>query len=210
MTPRAYAAAKALAVDPGATSAERENAAARVREYEAKHGKPAPASTLGLPRFGYQHQRQAGAAEHDMRDLCATCGKDWALHWMAPYFDGEAIRAEARTCGAFAPKMKPPRRPARPGVRVPWWTLELRKSTGTRLGLTYAFRCGLRQMRDEVAQPRARDPRGLYGATAETLEHIERGEVDWRWFPELKDDGGAWRPPAEMRAAMREQKRSTP
>ena len=204
MTPRAYAAAKALAVDSGATPAERENAAARVREYEAKHGKPAPAPR-DRPPLPWQHP---GAADHDMRDLCATCGKDWALHWMAPYFDGEEIRPEARPCRSFHPKMKPPRRPARPGVRVPWWALDVRKSTGTRLGITYAFRCGLRQMRDEADQPRARDPRGLYGATAETLEHIERREVDWMWFPELKDDRGDWRPPAEMRAAMRDRRRA--
>lgn len=89
-----------------------------------------------------------------------------------------------------------------------WWALDVRKSTGTRLGITYAFRCGLRQMRDEADQPRARDPRGLYGATAETLEHIERREVDWMWFPELKDDRGDWRPPAEMRAAMRDRRRA--
>lgn len=40
MTPRAYAAARALAIDPSATPAERVNAARRCDEYEAIHGRP--------------------------------------------------------------------------------------------------------------------------------------------------------------------------
>lgn len=221
MTPRAYAAAKALAVDPGATPAERENAAARVREYEAQHGKPAPPRTVDYlliiengrmvysgPTSGYRAPRpQPRPVEHDMRDLCAGCGKTWALHGMAAAVL-EGLRPEARPCRSFHPKMKPARRPARPGVRVPWWTLELRNTAGRRLGLTHSFRAGLRWIREQIEQPRARGPWTLYEVPPETMEHIERNEVDWTWFPSQKDE--PWRPPAEMRAAMREQKRSTP
>lgn len=206
MTPRAYETARRMAEDPRTPKHERETAALRVKEYEARHGKPAPASTLGRPLFGYWHQQQAGAAEHDMRDLCATCGKDWALHWMAPHFAGMNVREEARTCGAFVPKMKAPRRPARPGVSVPWWTLDVSNTAGgKRMGITYAFRCALRHLRAGIEQPRERGPWTLYIPTPETIEHIERGEVDWRWFPEVEHVTGSagWRPPPEMRAAMK-------
>lgn len=43
MTPRAYAAAQRLAVDPGATPAERVVARQRCAEHEAKHGPAKPA-----------------------------------------------------------------------------------------------------------------------------------------------------------------------
>jgi ribosomal protein L19E len=39
MTPRAYAAARALAQDPNATPAERDTARLRIAEHEAKHGR---------------------------------------------------------------------------------------------------------------------------------------------------------------------------
>lgn len=45
MTPRAYAAARALSQDPNATPAERENAARRCFEYEVLHG--GPSTTYG-------------------------------------------------------------------------------------------------------------------------------------------------------------------
>ncbi len=50
MSPNAYAAAKRLATDPGATPAERENARARCREHEEAQRRAAPPRPL--PRRG--------------------------------------------------------------------------------------------------------------------------------------------------------------
>lgn len=208
MTPRGYKAARLLADCPSATPAERDTARRRVAEHEAKHGKPAPARA--------PWNRIPNSGEHDMRDLCATCGKDWALHWIAAGLGlrPDEIRAEARNCGAFVPKIKPPRRKPRFNVEpVPWWTLSVSMAGGKRLGLTYAFRTALRELREEINQPRERRPRGIYAAPPETVEHIERGEVDWRWFPgypEKSSDGKVWRPPPEMRAAMKRAKEVKP
>jgi hypothetical protein len=154
-----------------------------------------------------------GGDEHDMRDLCDTCGLDWCTHWLAERLGWESFsRPRDLPCTHFVPKMKPPRRKPRFSVEpVPWWTLAVSMASGKRLGLTYAFRCALRELRDEDAQPSERKPRGIYAAPPETIEHIERGEVDWRWFPGYPErdgtlDGKAWRPPPEMRAAMRARK----
>lgn len=206
MTPRAYETACRLAKDPSTSEHERDTARRRVADYEAKHGKPQPVP--GRMPWAYS----SSGGEHDSRDLCATCGKDWAIHWIAQTIDD--IRPEMRPCGAFVPKMKPPRRKPRFSVEpVPWWTLAVSMAGGKRLGLTYAFRCALRELRAEDEQPRERAPRGIYAAPPETIEHIERGEVAWRWFPDWKDErdggrGSPWRPPPEMRAAMKAQKGS--
>lgn len=202
MTPRAYQTAQRLAIDPGATPAERDTAQRRVQEYEARHGKPAPGGPLG----SWLHNEAAGA--HDMRDLCATCGKDWALHWIAHTLDN--VPPSKLPCTRFVPKMKPPRRPPRDGVGpVPWWTLDVRRTSGRRLGLTYEFRCGLRHLREQTEQPRERGPWTLYLYSPRTAEHVERGEVDWSWFPSLQEEGrtgNPWRPPEDMRAAMKRTK----
>lgn len=63
MTPRAYAAAQRIAVDPGATPAEQETARRRCAEHEAKHGKTPP-PTSAKPRHWVEDMVDRMAAEH--------------------------------------------------------------------------------------------------------------------------------------------------
>ena len=53
MTERGYQAALRLSRDPGATPAERENAAARCREHEAAQAKAPPQGSHARVRFGF-------------------------------------------------------------------------------------------------------------------------------------------------------------
>ena len=49
---------------------------------------------------------------------------------------------------------------------------------------------------------------GCYDVPQETAERIEWGLVDWAWFPEREPASGKtpWRPPPEMREAMKRAK----
>lgn len=145
-----------------------------------------------------------------MRDICATCGRDWALHWVAQMMTAAermAIRPEARTCASFVPKIKPPRRPRRPNMPLtPWWVLKIMRH-GKPLGLTSAFRQMVREYRREIYDPRERRRwnEGWAVIDPASAEAIERDEVDWRWFPDAEPPRGqTWRPSPEMRKAMRE------
>lgn len=60
MTPRAYAAAQRLSVDPGATPAEQEIARRRCAEHEAKHG----ATPSQQPRHWVEDMVDRMVAEH--------------------------------------------------------------------------------------------------------------------------------------------------
>ena len=110
------------------------------------------------------------------------------------------------SCAGFVPTKKKEADAPRP--KVPWWTLDLFKvgRPGKRLGLTTEFRAALRSVYQEITQcPEyvVRLGHGCYEVSPETEERIARGEVDWQWFPGVETARTRWRPPPEMRAAMR-------
>lgn len=200
MTPNAYAAARRLAADPRTPAHERASAALRVAEYEKKHGKPAACPILTPEERVFwrtPRPRRYRPDEHCMTAICARCGKDFAWHYMASAMDRPI------SCGEFVLTPQAPPQPTT-GPRIPWWALKVYVKDGPRagrpLGLTTEFRQVLRSLKRKEAISlcyRVTSPRRCTWA-----------DIDWTHFPERERGSGKapWRPPPEMREAMRKTK----
>lgn len=131
-----------------------------------------------------------------MTAKCSRCGYDFAWHYMASAMN------KPISCSEFVLNPLAPPQPTT-GPRIPWWALKVYVKDGPRagrpLGLTTEFREVLRMVK-------------LHGPnTIATSNHLLRGprkctlaDVDWTHFPERERKG--WRPPPEMREAMRKTK----
>jgi hypothetical protein len=179
MTPRAYQAARALAVDPGATPAERANAAQRCAEYKASH----------------PDRPDGGIVWNDDFSRNLVPGSElWLIM--------QAVAAQRAIYDDLIRRRQTHPRTA----TIPWWTLKIAPRTGTRagrwMGNTAEFRAVLR------GEKRGTSAIGdyqfcHYTGDAATLEALNSGEVDWTHFPDREAPGSRWRPPAEVRAAVK-------